>query len=77
MVNPTETAQEFAPRITGVKLRGQGKLSQIAAPDVNAANEPGRKPVVQILEYLQQALPDTVQVPPVSINVYDFEIGNA
>jgi len=44
---------------------------------VNAANEPGRKPVVQILEYPQKALPDIVRVPPVSINVYEFEIGNA
>ena len=34
VVNPTETAQEFSPRIAGVKLRGPGKLWQIAAPSL-------------------------------------------
>jgi hypothetical protein len=63
--------------VAGVKLRGPGKLWQLAAPSVNAANEAGKKPVVEILEYPQTALADTVQVPPVSINVYEFEIGNA
>jgi hypothetical protein len=58
VVNPTETGQEFAPRIAGVKLRGPGKLWQIAAPSVDAANE-------------------AVQVPPVSINVYEFNIETA
>jgi alpha-L-arabinofuranosidase len=76
VVNPTETAQEFSPRVAGVKLRGPGKLWQIAAPSVNAANEAGKKPVVEILEYPQKAFADTVQVPPVSINVYEFEIEN-
>jgi alpha-N-arabinofuranosidase len=77
VVNPTETASEFSPKITGVKLRGPGKLWQIAPPSVNSANEAGKKPVVEIVERPQQALPDRVQVPPVSINVYEFEIENA
>ena len=75
VVNPTEEAQEFSPQITGVKLRGPGKLWQIAAPSVNAANEPGKKPVVEILEYPQKTLSGSVQVPPISVNVYEFEIG--
>jgi alpha-N-arabinofuranosidase len=77
VVNPTETGQEFAPRISGVKLRGPGKLWQIAAPGVDAVNEAGKKPVVEILEYPQSALGDRVQVPPVSINVYEFDIETA
>jgi alpha-L-arabinofuranosidase len=77
VVNPTEAAQEFSPRVAGVKLRGPGKLWQIAAPSLNTANEAGKKPLVEILEYPQKALVDTVQVPPVSINVYEFEIENA
>jgi alpha-N-arabinofuranosidase len=75
VVNPTEEAQEFAPRIAGVELHGPGKLWQIAAPSVNAANEPGEKPVVQILEYPQRGLAEKVQVPAISVNVYEFEIG--
>lgn len=77
MVNPTEAEHGFAPRISGAKLRGPGKLWQIAAPSVNAVNEAGRKPVVEILEYPQNGLTDTVQVPAVSINVYEFEIETA
>ncbi|MFB3777461.1 MAG: alpha-N-arabinofuranosidase [Bryobacteraceae bacterium] len=74
VVNPTESAQEFSPRISGVKLRGPGKLWQIAPPSLNSANEAGSKPVVEIREYPQTALGSTVKVPPISINVYEFEI---
>jgi alpha-N-arabinofuranosidase len=74
VVNPTETAQEFAPKVTGIKLRGPGKLFQIAPPSLNAANVAGQKPVVEIVEHPQQSLGATMQAPPVSINVYEFEI---
>ncbi len=77
VANPTETAQEFSPRVSGVKLRGPGKLWQIAGPNVNAANVAGQKPVVEILEYPQNALGEAVQVPSVSVSVYEFEIENA
>jgi len=74
VVNPTEDAQEFSPRLAGVTLRGPGKLWQIAAPNVNAANEPGKKPAVEILEYPLRALTERVQVPAISVNVYAFEV---
>jgi hypothetical protein len=77
VANPTETAQQFSPQVSGVKLRGPGKLWQIAGPGVNAANQAGQKPAVEILEYPQTALGETVQVPAVSVNVYEFEIENA
>jgi alpha-N-arabinofuranosidase len=74
VVNPTESAQEFSPRIAGVKLRGPGKLWQIAPPGLSSANQAGQKPVVEIVESPQSALGDAVKVPPVSISVYEFEI---
>jgi alpha-N-arabinofuranosidase len=77
VVNPTEDSQEFTPQITGVKLRGRGILSQIAAPSVTAMNEAGKEPVVKIVETPQAALPEKVQVPPISVSVYEFEIENA
>jgi len=77
VVNATEDGQEFAPKIIGVKLRGAGKLWQIAAPSVDAANEPGREPVVKIQESPQASLTEQVQVPPISVSVYEFEIENA
>ena len=77
VVNPTESATEFSLGVTGVRLRGPGKLSQIAPPSLNSANQAGKPPLVEIVEYPQTRLPDTVQVPPVSIGVYEFEIENA
>jgi alpha-N-arabinofuranosidase len=77
VVNPTEDSQEFTPQITGVKLRGRGTLSQIAAPSLTAINEAGKEPVVKIVETPQAALPEKVQVPPISVSVYEFEIENA
>ncbi len=77
VVNPSEEVHEISPRIAGVKLRGPGKLSQIAAPSVNTANLPGRKPEVAIVESPQKELPETLQVPALSVNVYEFEVENA
>ncbi len=77
VVNATETAQEFSLKVTGIKLRGPGTLRQIAPPSVNSVNVAGQKPAVEIVEHPQDALPDTVQAPPVSIGVYEFEIESA
>jgi len=74
VVNPTEEAHEISPRITGVNLRGSGKLSQIVAPSVNSDNLPGKKPEVAIVESAQKALPETLQIPALSVNVYEFEV---
>jgi hypothetical protein len=41
---------------------------------VNAANEPGKEPVIKINETEQGSLPETVPVPPISVNVYEYEI---
>ena len=74
IVNPTEEAQEITAQISGVKLRGPGKLSQIAASDVNANNEAGKEPMLKIAEYPLEGFAQRVRVPPISINVYRFDI---
>jgi alpha-N-arabinofuranosidase len=77
VVNPTEEEHEFSPRVAGVKLRGQGKLWQIAASSVNATNEVGKQPAVDIVESPQGALSENMRVPAISVNVYEFKIENA
>ena len=72
VVNPTEERQEFLPRITGVKLRSSGTLWQIAGPSADAQNMPGKEPLVRIEEIPRASLPERVQVPPISVNVYEF-----
>jgi alpha-N-arabinofuranosidase len=74
VVNPTEEAHEISPRIGAARLRGPGKLWQIAASTVDATNEPGQKPVVEILEHPLAELGDRIPVPPISISVYEFEL---
>lgn len=77
VVNPTEESQEFTLQIRRIKLRGAGELLQIAAPSVNANNEAGKEPLVAIVESAQPALPATVQIPSLSVSVYEFEIETA
>ena len=74
VVNPTEEGHSFTPKISGVKLRGQGKLYQIAPPSFDSTNEVGKEPAVKIVETAQNGVPETVQVPPFSVSLYEFEV---
>ena len=75
VVNPTEEKQQFSPKISGVNLRGPGKLFQIAPAGLNSSNQAGQKPNVEIVETATTALPATITAPPVSISLYELEIG--
>ncbi len=77
VVNPTEEVHNLTARIRGIKLRERGKLYQIAPPGVNSANEAGKEPQVKIVETEQTGFPETVQAPPVSASLYEFEVENA
>ena len=74
VINPTEEGQSLAPKISGVKLRDQGKLYQIAPPSANSTNEAGKEPAVKIVETAQNGIPETVLVPPVSVSLYEFDV---
>jgi alpha-N-arabinofuranosidase len=74
VVNPTEEGHSFTPRIRALRPRERGKLYQIAPPGVNSANEAGKEAVVKIDETEQAGMPETIQVPPVSISLYEFEV---
>lgn len=76
VANPTVDGQTFAAQINGAKLRGPGKLSQIAAPSIQADNEFGKEPMVKIVESSVTGLPSKVQVPPISVSIYEFEVEN-
>jgi len=74
VVNPTEKEHIFTPKISGLKLRDQGKLYQIAPPSVSSTNEVGKEPAVRIVETALDRPPETVQVPPVSVSLYEFDV---
>lgn len=74
VVNPTEDRHSLAAKINGVKLRDQGKLHQIAPPGASSTNEAGKEPLVTIVETAQDRIPETMQVPPVSVSLYEFDV---
>jgi alpha-N-arabinofuranosidase len=74
VVNPTEETHGLSTKIRSVRLSGPGKLYQIAPPSVNSFNEAGKEPVVKIVESAQDSIPETIQVPPFSVSVYEFEL---
>jgi alpha-L-arabinofuranosidase len=69
-------AKSLRRRSGGVKLGDVGKLWQLAAPNADAENELGKEPVVKIVESSQAAFLSKVQVPPISVNVYEFDVEN-
>jgi len=74
IVNPTEAAQEMDFSITGIQLRGTGKMWRMAAPNVEVENEPGKKAAVEIVEAPVREIPRTMALPPLSISVCEFEV---
>jgi hypothetical protein len=69
VVNPTEAGNCFTPKSSGVNLRGQGELYQIAPPRFDSANEVGKEPAVKIVETAQNGVPATAQVPPFKLRL--------
>jgi alpha-N-arabinofuranosidase len=74
VINPTEEGHRLTPKISGVKLRSQGKLYQIAPPSLSSTNEVGKEPTVKIIETAQDGPPEAVLVPPFSVSLYEFDI---
>ncbi len=74
VVNPTETAHEMDFNIDGVELQGGGILRRIAAPNLDADNEPGKPPEVTIRETRLRERPASVTLPPLSISLYEFDV---
>jgi alpha-N-arabinofuranosidase len=74
VVNPTEEGHSVVLKLSGLKLRPQGKLYQIAPPSVNSTNEAGKEPAVKIVESALNELPETVLLPPVSVSLYEFDV---
>lgn len=74
VVNPTDAAHDLAATIRGVRLRGAGRLHQIAPPGADATNRAGQEPAVTIVETPLTALPATLHIPPVSVSLYELDV---
>jgi len=72
VVNPTEEAREIAIGFQGVNLSGQGKRWVMTGPNLEAANELGKEPEIEIAEAAVDGIPDKLVVAPISITLYEF-----
>jgi alpha-N-arabinofuranosidase len=74
VVNPTQAAHEMDFHVDGVELQDGGILRRIAAPNLDADNEPGKPPEVPIRETRLSERPASVTLPPLSISLYVFDV---
>jgi alpha-L-arabinofuranosidase len=72
IVNPTESAQDLDLTIQGVQLRGKGRTWRLTGPNLTAMTGLERKEV-QVTEAPVSAMPGTLRVAPISIEMYEFE----
>jgi alpha-N-arabinofuranosidase len=72
VINPTESAQKLDLTINGVDLRGKGRLWRLTGPGINAVTGLTRHKV-QVAETPIGEAPRTLQVAPISIELYEFE----
>ena len=74
VVNPTESAQQLDASFKGVSVHGAGHMWQIAPPQLTAQNEPGKPMVVNIAQSNPAQAPAKLDLPPISITVYEFPV---
>ncbi len=72
VLNPSDAAQPLNLTVHGVKLGSQGKLWQMAPDKVDAAIEVDKKAEVRVEEKKLETMPQTITVPPYSINIYSY-----
>ena len=73
-VNPTDSAQQIALHIEGAKVGGNSRMWQMTGASLDAADALGQKPHIEIEEYRLPEAPNTLQVAPISINIYELEV---
>jgi alpha-N-arabinofuranosidase len=74
IVNPTESSQQIDVALKGVAVQNQGRLWRIATADLTAGNEPGKPPVVDIVESSLNEAPGRLAIPPISISIYEYPV---
>jgi alpha-L-arabinofuranosidase len=74
VLNPSDSEQQLKLAINGVKLSSQGHVWRMAPSSVDATITVGQKPGVEVQEQELTSQPDTMAVPPFSVNLYSFAV---
>jgi alpha-L-arabinofuranosidase len=74
VLNPSDSEQHMKLSIKSAQLSSQGHLWRMAPSSVDATITVGKKPEVEVEEQGLTAVPDTLTVPPFSVNIYSFPV---
>jgi alpha-N-arabinofuranosidase len=74
VLNPSDAEQHLNLAINGAKLSTQGRLWRMAPSSVDATIVVGQKPGLGVQEQELTSVPDTMAVPPFSVNIYSFPV---
>ncbi len=72
IVNPTESAQNLDVTIRGAQLHGPGRMWRLTGPSPTAVTDLDHHEV-QVTEAPVSEVPGTLQVSPISVEIYEFE----
>ncbi len=72
VVNPTESAQTLDLGVKGIMLRGKGRTWRMTGPNLAAATGLNSHDV-QVTESPVDRAPNTLEIAPISITIYEFE----
>lgn len=74
VVNATEEPQKFDLNVAGWRVAGGSKLWQLTGKSLDAVNKVGTQPQIGVKEIPIDGVPQTLSVPPISVNVYSFRL---
>lgn len=74
VLNPSDSEQPLKLVITGATLSGHGHLWRMAPTSVDATITVGQKPGVEVEERQMTSVPNSLAVPPFSVNIYSFPV---
>jgi alpha-N-arabinofuranosidase len=74
IINPTFTDQEIDISFSGVSFKAGCDSYQIQGPSITAANLPGEKPQITVVNSRMETVPGTFKVTPLSITLYEMVV---
>ena len=74
VLNPSDSERRLNLSINSAKLVNQGHLWRMAPSSVDATITVGQQPGFEVEEKQITAVPDTMLVPPFSVNIYSFPL---
>ncbi len=74
IVNPTKKVQGMNLEFSRAQFGKALKKYLLAAPDLTTRNIPGEGPAIVIQESELKKVPEKLELPPISISLYEFEL---